>query len=112
MIISFDFDFTLSTEKMQNLAKFYLQKKFEVWVVTSRYNQTGGWAITYDNDDLYEVTNKLGISSNRVIFTQGNPKYLFFQNHKKFDLHYDDCEYEIQDINKYTDTIGILIPDN
>lgn len=111
MIISFDFDFTLSTKKIQKLAEFYIQKNFEVWVITSRYDQSGGWETAYGNDDLYEITDKLGIPNNRIIFTQGSPKYLFFRNHKKFDLHYDDCEYEIQDINKHTDTIGILIDD-
>lgn len=103
--ISFDFDGTLSEIPMQNLCKKYIEIGAEVYVTTSR--STGmEKGINFENKDLFEVTDKLGISRKNIIFTNYADKYTFV---KDFDLHFDDDELEIDLINDYPGfCIGML----
>lgn len=94
--VSFDFDSTLSTEKMQTLCKKYLQMGADVYVTTSRGQEILGK--TLNNSDLFEVTDVLGIKKENVIFTQYQDKYNFV---KDFDIHFDDDFEEIYLINQH-----------
>jgi len=95
--VSFDFDQTLSEKPMQDLCLKFMKLGAEVYVTTSR-------ALTIldnqkvNHDDLYEVTDRLGIARERIVFTGYEDKYKFL---KDMDLHVDDSYDEIFLINQY-----------
>lgn len=92
MRIGFDFDATLSTLRIQNVAKQFISDGHEVWVVTTRTskpNLTLGW----DNKRLFSIVDELGISRDRVVFTEGEDKHIFLSG---FNMFFDDNELEIE----------------
>lgn len=95
--ISFDFDSTLSETQMQSLCKKVLDLGADVYVVTSRGKTLHGGK-PLNNDDLFEVTDSLGIKRDHIIFTQYEDKYNFV---KDFDMHFDDDMEEIFLINQH-----------
>ena len=115
MKISFDFDSTLSRVDIQDLAFKFINKGFEVWCVTSRlsneqspkYKIKGIW-VEHDNSDLFNVCDKIGINKGKIHFTNGKDKFEFIKENN-FVFHLDDDAHEIELINKYTFTKGILL---
>lgn len=106
--ISFDFDQTLSELPMQELAKKYIKLGAEVYITTSRAKYKDG--LEYNNSDLFEVADKLGIKRENITFTNYDDKYKFV---KAFDIHFDDDEQEISLINEFpTKCIGFLYQPN
>lgn len=105
MKVSFDFDSTLTTEPMQKLCKLYLLKGLDVYITTSRFEYAGESTL-YKNADLYKLAEELGIKFENIRFTNMQQKYLFLEG---FDIHYDDDDLEIDEINRQTDCIGICI---
>lgn len=106
--ISFDFDQTLSELPMQELAKKYIKLGAEVYITTSRAEYKDG--LEYNNSDLFEVTDKLGIKRENITFTNYDDKYKFV---KAFDIHFDDDEDEISLINEFPNKcIGFLYQPN
>lgn len=95
--VSFDFDSTLDTQIMQDLAVKYLQLGAEVYVTTSRRSGMAG-GLKFENKDLFEVTDKLGIKRENITFTNYQDKVKFVKN---FDMHYDDDAHEIFHINQH-----------
>ena len=89
MKISMDYDSTLSQPTIQELAKFLIAQKNEVWIVTSRMDKPS-W-----NRDLFNVANQIGIPKTRIYFTNGDYKWKFFKD-KDFKFHFDDDFMEIQ----------------
>ena len=89
MKISFDFDGTLSEDKYQKLAAKFIQLGAEVFITTSRNPNN-------NNMDLFNVAKKLGIKEAKITFTNFMPKTNFV---KKYDIHFDDDDEEIYDIN-------------
>lgn len=61
--VSFDFDGTLSNNKLlQDFAKsLILEDYIKVWIVTTRYEVKCSQGLNVDNTDLYELANKIGI---------------------------------------------------
>ena len=94
--VSFDFDQTLSETPMQNLAKKYISLGADVFITTSRTDYKDG--LRYDNTDIFETADKLGIKKENITFTSYDDKYKFV---KDFDLHFDDDEQEISLINSF-----------
>tara|TARA_R110002096_G_scaffold41463_1_gene112146 strand:+ start:177 stop:536 length:360 start_codon:yes stop_codon:yes gene_type:complete len=94
--ISFDFDNTLECEEMQELAIKLLKSGAEVFITTSRTDYHSGLKIP--NDDLFEVAERVGIKKENITFTKFKCKYKFT---KDFDIHFDDDEVEIDNINKF-----------
>lgn len=105
--ISLDFDGVLSEEEGIFYAKNLLSLGHELWVVTSRY---GPIESSY-NDKLKRVCNNLDIPSERVVFTNGESKYAFFEKNNDFFIHIDDDFVDIELIKIYTDVHAILWPD-
>ena len=91
MKISFDFDNTLSRNKVQNVAMILKNQGHEIIIVTSR--RTSGCGIKFDNTDLFVVAENLGIKD--IIFTEGQDKVEFLKN-KKVDIHIDDDRFELE----------------
>lgn len=104
MNVSFDFDSTLSELPIQLLAKKYLELGAEVYVTTSRAEYMEG--LHFSNEDLFRVTDQIGIKRENITFTNFDDKYKFV---KKYDLHFDDDEIEVNLINEFpSNCIGIL----
>lgn len=111
--VSFDFDATLSRITIQEFASQCIKYGHEVWVVTSRNDDKSipNWIVNGiqtkgNNDDLFEVTDNLGIPRNQIIFTNHDFKSSFFKD-KDFLFHIDDDWIELKEINKDTKTVGI-----
>lgn len=96
MKISFDFDSTLDTEPMQNLCRKYLKLGAEVYVTTSRATKMHS-DIPINNDDLFVITDALGVKRANITFTEFKDKCPFV---KDFDIHFDDDQEEIFLINQ------------
>lgn len=104
--VSFDFDGTLSREDVQEYAQILIKKDdIEVWICTSRFIDEFS---TNQNNDLYEVSDKIGIDRSKIIFTSRADKYEYFID-KDFVWHLDDDWIETDLINEHTDTIGVRV---
>lgn len=110
MRVSFDFDDTLSLNKVQEYAKWLVSEGAEVWIVTSRLSDeqsiNQGW-----NKDLFCVADDIGIKRENIKFTPIIGKSSFFMNND-FLFHLDDDREEIDLINKYTKTKGVWVNDD
>lgn len=110
--VSFDFDGTLEKLSVQKYAAELIERGIEVWIVTSRFDDETyikTHFITKDykdkiNKDLYDISNKLNISKERIHFTNFSDKYEWF-NDKDFIWHLDDDLIEIRMINEIKNNI-------
>ena len=109
-IVTFDFDSTLSRQDVQDYAYSLIKKGFDVWVLTSRYDELHKHKYRHNptNDDLYKVTDKLGIPRWKIRFTcmRDKAEYLFGTD---VIWHLDDDFVELNNINRETKTIGISV---
>ena len=99
IIISFDFDATLSLPSVQEVAKDLIDKDFNVIVTTTRHSK-------YLNQDLIKITDKLGI--NKIVYTNGEGKEFFMQG---IDIHIDNDESDLRNISRVTYTEVINVTD-
>jgi len=102
--VSFDFDSTLSRNDVQGYAQSLIKKGFDVWICTSRLspeNSDKGW-----NDDLFAISDKIGISRENIIFCNYENKSVSLKD-KSFLFHLDDDWIELNFINAETDVVGI-----
>ncbi len=114
-IVSFDFDSTLSLPHVQEYAAKLIAEGFDVWVITSRYDNlhrhrwTGGYTGA-TNDDLWEVIEKLNIPRWKVRFTNMHNKSTYLA-YTKVLWHLDDDSVELFEIrdDPYVKTIGIQV---
>jgi len=97
--ISFDFDGTLSIPYVQLYAKTLIDEGYNVIVTTTRHEK-------YLNQDLIKVVDKLGI--NKIVYTNGDKKYFFMDG---VDLHLDNDDLELRDINRNTQTEVVNVTD-
>lgn len=97
IIISFDFDATLSLPSVQEVAKDLIEQGFNVVVTTTRFSK-------YLNQDLIKITKKLGIS--KIVYTEGDGKEFFMQD---VDIHIDNDDSDLRNISRstYTETINV-----
>lgn len=102
--IGFDYDETLSTKRGQELAKEYLSKNDEVFIVTARNESTTDGR--YGTSEVYAAADALGIPHSRVYFTNGKDKYIKIKE-LGLDKFYDNNPDQIELINKNTNTQGI-----
>ena len=113
--VSFDFDSTLSLKSVQDYAVSLITKGYDLWVVTSRlpdYSDPNwkirGMLVPIDNSDLFEVTDRLGINRDQIIFTSHRIKSeVMNEMGLEFLFHLDDDWVEINHINRETKTKGI-----
>ena len=113
--VSFDFDSTLSLRLVQDYAKSLINRGYDLWVVTSRlpngsdpkYKQHGMW-VEIDNSDMFEVTDRLGIKREQIIFTSHRKKSeIINEMGIEFLFHLDDDWTELNHINRETKTQGV-----
>lgn len=117
--LSIDFDGTMSRPDVQKYAKELVDRGYEVWIVTRRYDTleryTEDFLFKYKIMDLreehkylFDVADECGIPRNQIQFMNMEDKWKFFKG-KDFIWHLDDDKQEIRDINAYTNTIGISV---
>lgn len=110
--ISFDFDSTLSRNDVQDYARSLINKGFEVWILTSRYEDCflypwyKGVTDEHCHQDLYMVANELNIDPERIIFTNMTDKADTILKRDDFNpvWHLDDDYIELNIIHKKTTT--------
>lgn len=96
--VSFDFDSTLDKLPIQDLAEELVKADFEVWIVTTRLDNTQAPSHRW-NDDLFEVAKRVGIRLEHIHWTNGADKWLFLKD-KGFIFHIDDDWHELKMIQK------------
>ena len=107
MKVSFDFDSTLDKKTVQDFAHSLILKGHDVWICTSRTSPEQSKALGW-NDDLFLVSDKLGIPRSKIIFTNYEDKSDHL-NGKDFVWHLDDDWIELNQINSKTDVVGISV---
>lgn len=98
--VSFDYDSTLSEERIQDIAETFVKSGHEVHIVTSRCKGA--------NRDLFAVAELLNIPTDRIHFTEGAMKANTLE-FLKIDMHYDDMEDEVNLINTTTGCCALLV---
>lgn len=102
--VTFDFDGTLTQPKVQELAKLLISFGIDVYVLTYRYNELlkHKWVNNPTNEDMYTITDQIGIKRENIIFTNFHDKHIFLKDsHVLF--HIDDCPDQLKGIFVYTD---------
>lgn len=108
MIVTIDFDGTLSRNDVQEYAKELIYRGIDVWVLTSRYDNLHKhlWPLNPTNDDLYAVLDVVGIPYYKVIFLNMDEKQNYLDN--TFVIwHLDDDKETLDEINHYSKYTGI-----
>jgi hypothetical protein len=103
-IVSFDYDDTLTKEDIAEYARELLKKGVEVWITTYRYSPEYSFArgvIDTLNNNIFKGVEELGISLDKIIFTNRQSK----SNYLPIDCiwHLDDFEDCIKAINDAPD---------
>lgn len=106
MKVSFDFDSTLSMEVVQALAVHLISDGHEVWIVTSRHEFADKSGNKVSNNDLFEVSDELGIPREHIHFCNMADKYEFLEG-KDFLWHLDDDAVELQFLRIHTNVFPI-----
>lgn len=108
MRISFDFDNCLSHKRVQDIAKDLIGKGYEVWIVTSRFDNLNRLAYPdlKPNSDIYKVATELGIPQHRIGFTNQQPKWILL-NKGNFSIHVDDDKKELDNLRYYGIVKGV-----
>lgn len=89
--ISIDFDDTLGTPRGEALALHLISQGYKVYVVTRRQKSMSA--------EVYEVSDKIGIPKDRVIFTKGKLKWEVLKE-LGVKRHYDNSDIEIKAIRE------------
>ena len=114
MKVSFDFDGTLEMQSVCDYVKDLIGRNVEVFVTTSRFGDDEKYkkffhtTINVDiaNNDLYEITDDLGIPRENITFTNMEDKWQYLEN-KGFRFHLDDDWIENEMINERRVSKGI-----
>lgn len=118
MKIAFDYDNSLSRNDLQDYAKELVQRGFELWIVTSRYDSVDkytplmieAWGIKNllkEHEELFRIADEIGIAREHIIFMNMQPKKEFFKKNRDFIFHIDDDIVELMTI-KYVNTVDSL----
>lgn len=112
MTVSIDYDETLSKPHVQEYAMDLIARGIDVWVLTFRYDELHkhmyiGWNPT--NDDMYEVTDRVGIPRHKIIFTNMGDKGDYLLNTHVL-WHLDD-DYRVMNSIRHSKcrTVGIQV---
>lgn len=110
MLVSFDFDYTLSEPHIQDFAKKMMQAGHKIIIITSRQDDEHLEKLNNKllikkpeyirtNSDLYGVAQKLNISD--TYFSSGDLKVNLMKNNNVVpDMHIDDDYIELIGIEK------------
>lgn len=106
MKVSFDYDGTLSIPSAQEYCLDLISRGAEVWVTTARYNELRKheYTINPTNEDMYADLKRIGLSLDKVVFTNMEDKSEFLDG---FDMHLDDCWATVDEINLNSSCLAI-----
>lgn len=96
MKVSFDYDKTISRRDVQDYALYLKNKGIEISILTSRPK--------HKMKEVYDLADELGI--NNVRCTNYETKALYLDG---YDLHVDDDEKELRDIEHYCTCEGVNV---
>lgn len=105
MKIGFDFDSCLATQRIQSVAKRFIDDGHDVWIVTTR-TATPGPTLHWDNVNLFKIAKELQIPKEKIVFTEGKDKHTFLSG---FDIFFDDCEIEIDLIEENVPECAVIL---
>lgn len=107
MKLSFDFDSTLSINSVEEFAAKLIKEGHELWIVTARHEFQDKSGNKVNNNDLFEVTDELGIPREHIYFCGMKDKFHFFLNNPGFLWHLDDDIIELSFLRSYTNVFPI-----
>lgn len=115
--VSFDFDSTLSRVDVQDYARSLINKGYEVWILTSRFEKCTDYLWYKESlgehchQDLYTVANELSIPEERIIFTNMADKAYIILERGDFNpiWHLDDDYIELNQIFRKTKCKAISV---
>lgn len=105
--VSFDFDDTLEYEDVQEYAKELVERGFEVWIVTTRYEDPSMYSFYVTHDDIWKAVEYTGIKKEHVHFNNFEYKHTFFKD-KDFAFHLDDNPEEKVMLTHNTDVPCVI----
>lgn len=113
MKIAIDFDKTLTRLDVQEFVQELISKGVDVYVLTYRYDNANFYKYNgiyqpYDNIDLWEVVERLGLSR-KVIFTNCQPKSEYLNMTGDFKLLLDDDYRVMKDLTHNSKVIPIQV---
>jgi len=104
VVLTVDFDNTLTRLDVQEYIKELIGIDIDVWVLTMRYDELHKhkWKSSPTNQDLYDVLDKIGLPKHKVIFCnmegwesgEHNAKAKYLRGTNVL-LHLDDSEREL-----------------
>lgn len=105
--ISIDFDHCLTQPHVSQLAKEFIVAGYEVWIVTSRWDNLKRLAYPdlKSNEDLFSLAKEVGVPMHRIGFTNQHPKWISL-NDGNFDIHIDDSKEELRGLRYYDKVKG------
>jgi hypothetical protein len=103
MKISFDFDGTLARRKVMAIALSFVKYGHGVYIVSARSGEDK------NVHKIYETAEQLGISTENLIFTDGEPKHHYLEG---FDIHFDNNPEEIDLISSNLPTCACFLVNN
>jgi hypothetical protein len=108
--VSFDWDGSLERESVKEYARELIDRDIEVYIVTSRYNNTKALEYygTSVNDEIFNTAEELGIPIKNIIFTNMEWKYTYFKNNLDYLFHIDDSSQELAFIYRFAKPIAAL----
>ena len=99
-IVSFDYDDTLTLPHVNDYARELINKGVDVWITTYRYSPEYSFSrgvVDTMSNDIFKGVEELGLSSDKIIFTNRKSKTLYLP--KECIWHLDDFEDGINVIN-------------
>lgn len=96
MKIAFDFDGTLTEDRILNFADELVKEGHELWICTFRYTQIDR-GIHITNDDVWETAELLKIPKNRVLFTEHQFIKGELLSKNNIDVFIDDWDEMVED---------------
>jgi hypothetical protein len=109
MVITVDFDGTLSRKDVQHFIKGIINDNiFKVVVVTSRFECNRKEISKGYNDDIFKVVKDLDLNVSDIIFTNREFKFKAIKELGAI-VHLDDYFLELNKINQNTKCVGICV---
>jgi len=88
--ISFDFDETLEFKEVQDYAKELIERGFEVWIVTTRWEDPSKYSFHVTHENIWKAIEYTGIKKEHIHFNNMEYKHSFFEKNNDFIFHLDD----------------------
>ena len=101
MLYAFDYDKTLTDEKLLKFAVKLAREGNEIWIVTMRKDNE------FNNEKIKPVLKKLGLTQYSVIFCDEKPKWEWLRSINA-DVYIDNVTDEFEVIKNCTNTVPLL----